>query len=60
MEKTGVCKLLNTEQKGRRERGDGAGKSIGVKGRQIRLQGLLRGCKEKFLAVCGQFKVRMM
>lgn len=38
----------------------GAEKSIGVEGRQIRLQGLLRGCKEKFLAVCGQFKVRVM
>lgn len=38
----------------------GAGKSTGVEGRQIRLQGLLTGCKEKFLAACGQFKVRVM
>lgn len=38
----------------------GTGKSIGVEGRQIRLQGLLRGCKEKFQAVYGQFKVRVM
>lgn len=38
----------------------GAGKSIGVEGRQIRLQGLLRGCREKSLVACGQFKVKVM
>lgn len=38
----------------------GTGKSIGVEGRQIRLQGLLRGYREKSLVACGQFKVRVM